>query len=147
MGQFGIAAALLATLALLGGCSAGNQSNVSTSSKTFNPKLVLTMSSFGAPADSGTVILQNEGIQTAMDLTLTAAAGGHGVAEFLYVRTVRVGSRESWITQSASEPLNLPGGEGVLVSFPNGLSFPIRATWTQVNLSGNPSTVSSYIQN
>ena len=145
MKRFGIAGALLAIL--LGGCGAANQSNVNTSTKTFDPKLVLVMSSGGAPSDAGTVILQNKGIQTAMNLTLTAAAGDHGIAKFLLVRRVRVGNKELWITQSAGEPLDLPGGEGVWVSFPNGLSFPIKATWTQLDMSGIRSTVSEYVQN
>ncbi len=145
MKQIGIGIALLALV--LGGCGAANQSNVNASAKTFDPKLVLTMSSFGAPSDDGTVILQNKGTQTAMNLTLTDTTGDHGIAKFLYVRRVRVGNSESWITQSASDPLDVPGSEGVLVSFPNGLSFPIKATWTQVDMSGNRNTVSEYLQN
>ena len=139
----GIGIAVLALV--LGGCGTSIQPTVSTAAKTFNPKLVLSMTS-GNGSD-GMAILQNKGLQTAMNLTFADSVGDHGVANFLYVRLVRVRNKESWITQSARNPLDLPGGEGVWVSFPDGLSFPIKATWTQVDINGNRSTVSQNISN
>ena len=128
---------------LLVGCS---PTTPPSQHKTFNPKLVMTMSA-GVGSNDGTVILQNDGLQTAMNLTFTDAAGDRGVPKFLYVRLVRVGNQGAWITQSPSTPLDLPGGEGIMVSFPNGLDMPIKVTWTQVDINGVQSTVSQYVNN